>query len=531
MLKPWVRDLGLACFSASLLILSFPEFDLSVLAWIALVPLLVALEGKSLKEAFLLSHLTGVIFFTGVFYWVWMGRGYNLIDYILLIILYLPLFVSLWGVALNRVRTRTGLSASLIAPPLWVTLEYVRSHASFLSAPWVLLGHSQYLSPPMIQIASFTGVYGLSFIIVLVNAAVAEAVVYGRRILTDSPTASDTLRFPVASVIVATCFLGATVLYGLFILSRDMDGERLRVVVLQGEVPSLQKWDPAYRKNILDYYAGLTREAAQGNPALIVWPETAVPGDVQHDPELRDRIRDLAIGAKTYLLVGSAESAKFTDRKLGNRYYNNMVLISPDGGVAGIYHKMRLVPFGEYQPLGRVFQWPSAFASTVEDSIPGDRYTLLHIGRVTFGATICWENAFSDLFREFVRRGALFMVNATDEGWFGKTAARDHFLAMSTFRAVENRVAIARSTSRGISAFIDPLGRITGSVNGDGQTLPVVGRLAGDMVLSKTNTFYTYHGDVFTFLQMAVCGMLLLRAWMKGKVYVIASGKQIKGEA
>jgi apolipoprotein N-acyltransferase len=509
------RDLGLACSSAVLLILSFPKFDVAALAWVGLVPLLVALEGKGLKEAFLLSYMTGLAFFAGIFYWIWLVDGFKLIDYVLLGVVYVPQYVTLWGGGLNWLRKKTGLPAALIAPPLWVTLEYIRSHASFLSLPWMLLGHSQYHYHSLMQITSFTGVYGLTFLIVLVNAAIAEAISYVRQRSPGLITASALRRSPLISLMVASFLLIATSLYGLLVLSKGLAGERLKVALVQGNIAQERKWDSSYRQTILDRYAGLTWQAAQQAPALIIWPETAVPGDVQHVPELQQKVGQLAIDTQSYLLVGSAEHAKFTNRGLRGKYYNSMVLVTPEGRIALEYRKIALVPFGEYVPLMDYVTWPKAIASAMGDFLPGDRYTLFTMGRATFGAVICWETIFPDLFREFVKQGARFMVNGTNEAWFGQTSASHQLLAMTAFRAAENRVPIVRAANTGISAVIDPFGRITERLRGpDQKELFVEGVLIGDLHLSHDATFYTRHGDVFALVQIAVCTVLLLRAWL-----------------
>lgn len=508
------RDLSLACFSAILLILSFPKFDLDLLAWFSLVPLLVALEGKDLKQTFLLSYITGLIFFTGIFYWITTIPA-NLIDYLLVQVIYLPQYLSLWGLGLNWIRKRTGLSVAIVAPSLWVILEYIRSHLSFLSLPWMLLGHSQYLHPSLIQITSITGVYGLSFLIVLVNAVIYEVVCYIRLRLSRATRSSELQKFPLASIGIVVILIIATVFYGLFIISKGVEGGRLKIALVQGNIPTERKWDRSFRQEILNRYAGLTRDAAKYKPALIIWPETAVPEDIQHNEELKRWIEKLAIELKTHLLVGSGEFAKFTDRSLLNKYFDSMVLLSPEGKIEGVYRKIRLVPFGEYEPLQGIFTWPKAIASTMGNTLPGDQYTLFTLRQATFGAMICWENIFPDLFREFVKQGAHFMVSASNEGWFGDTAAPYQLLAMSVFRGVENRVAIARASNNGISTLIDPYGRITDRLRDpEKKELFIEGILIGDITISNENTFYTQYGDLFAFLQIFFCIFFISYSWL-----------------
>ena len=504
-----LRDIALASLSGLLLLLAFPPFDLSALAWIGLVPLLLA--GRSPRSALLLSGLTGLVFFVGIFSWIWTVPAFNVLDGCLVAV-YLASYFALWGLGVAWIRSRTGLPLPIVAAPLWVTLEYARGHAGFLSLPWMLLGYSQYQTTSLIQVTSLTGVYGLSFLIVLINASLVEALAWLR--VRGEPRAAAFPRGPRPIALpVSALLLAATFAYGHAVLSQPDDGDRVRIAIVQGNVPQTLKWDAAYRKATLERYARLTRKAAEQSPVLIVWPETATPGDVQHDPELRRVIGQLAVATGTHLLVGSSEHAKFTQRELHGKFFNSLVLVTPRGEMAAEYRKIRLVPFGEYEPLGGLVKWPRAIAATVGNSVAGTEYLLFHVGDLTFGATICWENLFPDLVREFAKTGARFMVNATNEAWFGETSAAAQFLAISALRAAENRVAIARATNTGISAFIDPFGRITERLRGPGgQELFVEGQLVGEVPLSSRTTPYTRYGDVFAFLQIGGSGLLLIRA-------------------
>lgn len=514
------KDLGLVFVSAILLFLVFPRFDFNILVWISLVPLLLALEEKGLKEAFFLSYLTGLLSFSVIFYWIWIVPAFKVIDFIILAA-YLPHYVSLFGLGLNWVRKRSGLPAILVGPPLWVTLEYFRSHLSFLSLPWALLGHSQYLHPSLIQITSLTGVYGLSFLIVFVNVVIADVILYLRERYFEQNSASHAIKIsPFISLMVAVFFLVVSYLYGIHILNKRVEGERIKAAVVQGNIPLVQGWDKKNRQVIIDRYASLTHMISQQKPALIIWPETAVRGDVVHDPELQRRIGQVAMDAKTYLLVGSSQYAKFTDKKYQKgEHYNSVSLLSPEGRIAGEYRKILLVPFGEYAPLGNLITWPEAIASEMGNTLAGNDYTLFTVEGVTLGAVICWEIIFPDHFRRFVGQGAGFMVATTNEAWFGDTAAPYQLLAISTFRAAENRVAIARSANTGISAFIDPYGRIIDRVTDLNQKdIFVEGVLIGDIPLSYEKTFYTLYGDIFVYVQAAVCMILLLYSWLNGNL-------------
>ena len=497
-----------------MLVLSFPPFGWGFFAWIALVPLLVAMNGRGALAAFSLSYLAGLAFIIGSFYWIWWVPGYNLLDEAILAF-YLGLYLAVWGLGVTWLRRRTALPLVIVAPALWVTLEYVRSNLSFLSLPWMLLGHTQYLNHSLLQIASITGAYGLTYLIVLVNVAIAQWVLHvGLRSAPPSGHSPALARPPVGALITAALLLVATWLYGLSVIGESVRGERIAAALVQTSFPRDRKWDPAARRSIIERQEELTRTAAEKAPQLIVWPETAVPGDVEHHAPLRQRVAQAAREAKTPLLVGSSEFAKFTDRRLVDRKYNSMYLFSPAGEITGQYRKIALVPFGESEPLQGIVRWPEAIAAAMGTHLPGDRHTVFTLGSVPFSTVICWEIVFPDLVRRFVLSGARFIVNASNEAWFAGSAMPDQMLAMSTFRAAENRIAIARSANLGISAIIDPYGRITARFNGSGPGGRAVdGVLVGEIPLAASGTFYTRHGDVFAFVCIGASLVLLLAAW------------------
>ena len=178
------------------------------------------------------------------------------------------------------------------------------------------------------------------------------------------------------------------------------------MALVHTNVPRAQRWDMARRRSILERNEALTREAAEATaPQLIgAWPETAVPGDVEHHAPLKQRVSQAAREAKATLLVGSSELAKFSDRRLLDRSYNSMYLFSPAGEIVGQYRKIALVPFGEYEPLQGVVRWPKAIAAAMGTHLAGDRYTVFTLGPVPFSAVICWEIVFPDLVRRFVRQ-------------------------------------------------------------------------------------------------------------------------------
>lgn len=496
-----------ALLSAGLLVLSFPRFDLGFLAWVALVPWLVSLEGRRPRSALALSFLTGITFFMGVFYWINVVSGFTLLDFLLLGI-YLGSYIALFGLVLVVVTRRTPLPAVLVAPAVWVSLEWLRSHAAELRLPWALLGHLQHANPPLIQLASVTGVYGVSFLIVLVNAVLAEgAVAWLRRGSSPIPYRRLALSGGVAAVALA-----ATLVYGFAALARPAAGQTLRVTVVQGNIPQGLRWDGALRQRHIDIHVRLTQAAArQDAPSLVVWPETSVPALLTREPRLLGSLVALAREANAHLVVGSAVRPKVGPYEVRRAHTVNAAFHLAPAGLKGQYHKIRLFPFGEYLPYPSL-PWPSRIASKAGHVLPGREYTTFSVDGARFAVLICWETLFPDLVRQFALRGAQLVVNMTNEAWFGETAAPYQFLAMNVFRAVENRIAIARSGNTGISGFIDPEGRVIGRVTDGSKDIFVEGHLTGDLPISRARTLYTRYGDVFAYLNLLVAGGMVAAA-------------------
>jgi len=491
-----------------------PPIDWSILAWCGLAPLLWSLRNSSIKEGFCWAFLTVGIFFTWTFRWFWVFPGFNGFDYLLLT-MYFSVYFGVFGAGVVWLWRRTSTPLIVIAPPLWVVLEYLRANAGFLSAPGIFLAHSQYAHPLVLQIVSVIGTYGLSLLLVVVNVAIFELLLYGYGLWQGRTRSLGEIVFPVWETGLAFLLLVTTLLYGQSVLSRPFEEQTLTLALLQGNIPQQKKWDQSYREATLDRYAELTRQAALTRPDLIVWPETAVPGDALHDPVLKARIVKLAVEAKSHVLVGMAESAKFSGGHGARDLYNSMVLFSPTGQVLNEYRKQHLVPFGEYTPLRGVVEWPSVIIESHSDTVPGDRATVFNVNQILIGTPICWETLFPDLVRTFVNQGARLLINATNEAWFGESDAPYQLLAISVFRAVENGVAVARVANTGITAMIDPLGHITQTLtDGSGNPLFVEGVLIGRMGFSKTPTLYTRFGDRLLWLLIGLCGFWPMASWL-----------------
>jgi apolipoprotein N-acyltransferase len=513
-----VSSISAAMLSGVLLYLAFPAYDLHFFAWIGLVPLLLAIYWKKPWEAFLLCVLAGFVFSLGMTPIKFISTAS--IPAGMLACLYVSVYYGLFGLLLSILLRRTGLPI-LIAGPIWVVFEYARANFFFLAFSGGLLGHTQYLNIPLIQLASFTGVYGISFVIVLVNAAVADLIVYciNRRKQGESLNLKNP-PFLRGTIVLAIILL----LWGIGYISLlpAPSGKFLSVAVVQGNIPQEIKWDRRYREQILSKYENLTEEAAKSNPQLIVWPEASTPGFILIDSALMQRMIPMIKRFSTYMLVGSAEYPKFATRlpkDKKTRSGNTAIFFSPEGKVLGQYVKIRLVPFGEYIPHEEVIPWPDFIVSKKGTNFHlfGNELTLFGIDGTHFGTLICWEILFPDLTRAFVKKGANFLVNLSNEAWFGKSPVPYQILCISVFRAVENRVNVIRSTNTGISGFIDPYGRVTGRVTNGGEDISVEGTLTKNILLSPPGTFYTRYGDVFSYGCVAFTIGLIVWGFFKNR--------------
>jgi apolipoprotein N-acyltransferase len=507
--------------SGVLLSLAFPRYDLGWLAWVALVPLLVVIGDRGLPTAFLLSTITGLTFFPGIGHWLFEIKGYNLVHHVLWD-LYLSLFFGLFGLLFAFISKRRGTAAALFAAPfLWVSVEYLRANMGFMAFPWGLLAHSQYQYQPIIQIAALAGVYGLGFLIAMVNAALT-ALIYPvlpdirKGGLPSSISISRSARIGLAAP--AVLLTAAALLYGYFVLSRPVTGQKIKVSVVQGNIEQHKKWDPKYGRFIMQTYTDLSLEASQARPDLIVWPEAATQKFIGEDPTLYSRVKKIGEKTGTYLLLGSSSRQKFKkDGAKKVELRNSVFLISPETGSRNQrYDKIGLLPFGEYLPYKGTIPWSWIDIPNTPNYSPGTEFIVFKCPAFQFGSTICWENIFADLVRRFVKNGAQFIVNITNEAWFGKTAAPYQFVSMSVMRAVENRVYVVRCANTGVSCFIDPHGRIIDRITDTtGRDLYVRGILTGTVIPSDYKTLYTRYGDWFVWLCMGGSLALLLVALIK----------------
>jgi apolipoprotein N-acyltransferase len=349
-----------AAASGVLLSAGFPETDLSFLVWIGFVPLLLAVITLKPVYGYLLSHLTGMVFIIGVFDWILFVPGYTLLHHSLLVF-YLGSYFGLLGLLFCFIARRSGPLMALVAVPfIWVALEYMRSNFFFLALPWGLLAHTQYQMPPVIQIAALTGAWGVSFLIVMVNAAIAALCLSFPKFRKDQnlPVIENTRFLPA----IAAVLLITTLVYGYWTTSEPIEGQSYKLALVQGNIEQDKKWDKTYAKFIMETYTRLSIEASKSEPDMIVWPEAATPRAIYHDRRMFRDILNLAKSISTPLLFGSTNPQKFKRAGTKNlKFLNSTFLVPPDlkGQINQRYDKIRLFPFGEYLPYSNVIPWAS----------------------------------------------------------------------------------------------------------------------------------------------------------------------------
>ncbi|MDD5044011.1 MAG: apolipoprotein N-acyltransferase [Candidatus Omnitrophica bacterium] len=488
-----LRQIIFSTLSAILLILSFPSFNLWPLAWFAFLPLFSALRDKKALTRFLWAYLTGVIFFFGTMYWLVHVTLAGMIA----LVLYLALFFGVFGLFFSPRLATAGTLFFL--PAAWVLLEYVRGHL-LTGLGWVLLGHSQYTDLAMVQISDITGAYGVSFLIILVNVSIWQIINRGKGVRGRE-------------LLVAAACLALTLGYGVFRLHQKIDGKKLRISVIQGNIPQELKWVRNEKETILEKHLALSMEASGENPDLILWSETSLPVVLEDEKELLSAVSSGVRKLQRPVLTGTVRREK-------EDYYNSAVLFSPDGKIIRHYDKIHLVPFGEYIPLRKPFVFLERLAP-IGDFTAGKDYTLFEVRNSAgtqnkFAVLICFEDIFPELARRFRQKGAEFLVNVTNDAWFGKTSAPFQHLQSSVFRAIENRVPVARSANTGVSGFISNQGRILSLVkNKRGENTYISGYATQEIEIpaDKRSTFYTRFGDIFVLLCLLIFiyGIIILR--------------------
>jgi apolipoprotein N-acyltransferase len=498
------KRIMLAAVSGGLGYLTFPKIDFSLLAWVCLVPLIVGVYREaSPVRAFSLGLVAGLAFFTGTCHWIahvlqtygglgWIG---STVLFALLAV-HLSLFYGLFAWAFARLSCLWPSQCFWLAPGIWVGTEYLRGHV-LTGFPWCLLGYALVDYVDLAQTASLTGVYGLSFVAMAVNAQLAALLVNPGKVAFRQ----------LGLVTISVAALSFT-----FAMARQEPVQpRQTVRIVQTNIRPEQEWDLESKLNLINELARLSQPGSkpglasdsQGLTRLILWPETPAPFYLNNDADFRRRMQEIATAADAYFLFGFVDFRQSASGSQQPDPYNSVGLLSPRAELISQYDKIHLVPFGEYVPYGSLFFFVDKISTEAGNFKQGTRVVVSPLGENRqLGAFVCYEAVVPDLIRQFANGGAQVLVNVTNDAWFGESAAPFQHLAMARMRAIENHRYLLRAANNGISAIIDPFGRVRKTIERNRRTV-----MESSFDFETKLTVYTKVGDVFAWVCLAISGV------------------------
>jgi apolipoprotein N-acyltransferase len=505
-----------ALITGVLLALSFPKYGHPAVAFIALVPLLIALSGWNARDralhgmrarrGFTLGLIAGFVHFSGTVYWtgatVSTFGGLPVAVAVIvaaLLALYMALYIAITcaiGATLIRKYARRGL---LLFPAAWVASEYLRG-ILLGGFPWIPLGNTMVTLLPIAQLASVLGVFGLSLLVAYLNVGFAIAAM-------AAPTSSASAkgRARQASVVPAAVTLATIALVsvwgGMRLSENELTaGAPIKIGLIQGNIAQTDKWNPARAGMILDRYLQLTRQASDNGAQFIMWPESSTPFYFEEDPS-GNIVRNLVRTLGKPLLLGSDEF----EHSEPPRHYNSAFMLDTHGATAAVYRKIHLVPFGEYVPFQRLLFFVGPLVEAVSAFSRGTRVTMMPVEGHMVSTAICYEVTYPALAREAVQRGSEMLTTVTNDAWYGESSAAFQHFEMAAMRAIEQGRYLARAANTGISGIIDPYGRILVRTNLF-ETVAVV----GEARFVQSKTVYARIGDLVAYVSIVITLLALL---------------------
>jgi len=513
--------------------LAFPNFNVAGLAWIAPGLMIAAAGGTRGWRSFCIGYFAGLAFHLTTLQWLLNipVRGFPILGWIALSA-FLALYQAIWVWLVSGSRSDerapatdsffSRLAWALFGAAIWVGLEMIQ--ARFLSGfPWHLLGVSQVKLTPLIQVASITGVYGVSFVVVWTSLSILTAV----RVLLARPTERyawlGELLLPLGAVLGLSAFGMSQLRIG----SGDT-GKSLRVAFIQPSIPQTMIWNPVENEKRFAQLMQLTAQSLTNRPDLILWPEAAMPGMLRYDEAMATNVLGFARSNAVWLIIGSddVEPAKHPVQPDDVDSFNASFLINPEGEIAARYCKRNLVMFGEYIPLWRWLSFLKWFTPIEGGFAAGDEvvpFTLQRDGPIQTAISICFEDVFPHHTREYVKSDTAFLVNLTNDGWFGEGGEQWQHANAAIFRAIENRIPLLRACNNGLTCWIDSHGNLREFLRDQGGSIYNAGVLVADIPIAESSgrtdrTFYHRHGDWFGWSCVAVTGVPLLARLRRRRV-------------
>ena len=485
------------CIITGLLaVCAFPKINLFFLAWIAFVPLIFVTIISELKGSFFYGLLSGFVFNAAGLYWLVPMLQFNTGSYVQALIvacilwIYLALYWGIWCLYLNfsqnilrktlQDNSYSSVILILFSACMWVLLEYIRTY--FLTGfPWMLIGYSQFKFTEIIQVAEFTGVYGVSFLIIFCNLCFYFWI---------SMQKGNKYLYTALALIITVSIFGAVRTYKF----RFFGDQEFTVAIVQPNIDQDKKWDQFCKDDILFNLKKYASEIAGNKPDLVIWPEAVLPGFIPEDKQLYDITKYIVKTTGSFNIIGSPYNENY-------RQFNAALAFGSNGDYKAVHKKNHLVLFGEYIPLKTLLSKFFSVLTQMGDFTKGEDTDIFDNGQIYAGATICSENFFPDISRNFVLSGAKVLTNHTNDAWFFNTAAPHQHFIMNIFRAVENRKAVIVSANSGISGIVEASGVIVERTSSSQNVL-----LTGKFLQNDFKTFYTKYGDLF----VSACAGLLL---------------------
>ena len=498
-----------AAVSGFLQHLIFPGPNWSFLVWFALVPLLISgFQERNGKRAFFLGMITGIVFFAFSCYWIygvlnnygnlsWIGASFLFT----LLVLYLSVYQGIFLYVFSKASLNGVKSCLLLSPIIWVSTEYFRAHV-FTGFPWCLLGYGFIDSVELVQLASYTGVYGLSFLSVSSSAVIIGLLFF------------PSWRYFGCVLLISGAFFEVIKIVSIDLNDKDTNKAYARIV--QPHIDVEKEWNKEIRIKTLNQLTKLSLNKIEDKTQsqsmeLIVWPETPAPFYYNHDPQFRRRINQIAQKSGTTIVFGFVDfqppvSKIGIGQSSSLEPYNSVGIVSPSGKLISQYDKIHLVPFGEYIPLEKIFFFIDKISTESGNFQAGKEIVLSSLGSGRrIGTVICYEVIVPDLVRKFVSKGAELLITVTNDSWFGDTSAPYQHLLMARMRAVENSRYLIRAANSGISAVISPRGQVLRKTK-----LNEIAVLEVPFWWRTEITFYSQWGDIFAYFCLAVTGLLLI---------------------
>lgn len=509
------------CVTAILYFFSFPPFWTGGFSYFVFIPFFFILERDAFRGGFRRGYLLGLFSIGAFIYWMNWNSGATVIQatsMYLGTVIYLAVLWGIFGFLQNFVCRKFGVKGFIFAPFLWTTLEYFQSMGE-LGFTWHLLPTTQTYYIPLIQYIEFTGMYGITFWIVSINVLSYFII---KKIRFDDISIPWNIR-RLAVVLILIFFI--PLLYGFTVLNSQKysTGKKINATIIQPNIEPNRKWlerDFAYSEIMR-----LTHEAGDGDPDVILWPETAIPTRLRVDKNKFDAIRNELRAQWSTLITGIPDRKAATDKhgRPHGYYYNSIYLIRPDRDDFTSYDKMHLVPFGEFVPSFLSFMKDMAMDVGVPDYHAGDSmsvFTLplfkdtLQNDSVKIVGVVCLESIFPQLVREGVQKGARILAIVTNDAWYDGTLAPIQHSQIAVLRAIENRVSVLRCANSGVSAMIDPYGNVTAQTQSATQDI-----LIGSVSVQTEETLFTRYGNTFpvfisilSFIFLLVLTILRLRS-------------------